>query len=280
MKWFGPRLKIQIGATLVVGMCLLAIFANLVAPHDPYAQNLMLRLRPPVWADRGSWVYPLGTDNYGRDLLSRLIHGSRLSIAVGMLAMMVALTFGTMLGLVAGYLGGRVEQAIMRFADGYQAIPEILLAIVVVAVFGGGVTVLILVLGFAGWETYTRVVFNLTRSLRERPFVEAAVASGAGGRYIMWRHILPQMSPVLTVIATLQVGQLILQETALSFLGLGLPPPTATWGNILAEGRDRLLVAPWIANLAGCAIVLLVLGVNLLGNGMRETLDPRRADRK
>lgn len=280
MKWFGPRLKIQIGATLVVGMCLLAIFANLVAPHDPYAQNLMLRLRPPVWADRGSWVYPLGTDNYGRDLLSRLIHGSRLSIVVGMLAMMVALTFGTMLGLVAGYLGGRVEQAIMRFADGYQAIPEILLAIVVVAVFGGGVTVLILVLGFAGWETYTRVVFNLTRSLRERPFVEAAVASGGGGRYIMWRHILPQMSPVLTVIATLQVGQLILQETALSFLGLGLPPPTATWGNILAEGRDRLLVAPWIANLAGCAIVLLVLGVNLLGNGMRETLDPRRADRK
>ncbi len=280
MKWFGPRLKIQIGATLVVGMCLLAILANVVAPHDPYAQNLMLRLRPPVWADRGSWVYPLGTDNYGRDLLSRLIHGSRLSIAVGMLAMMVALTFGTMLGLMAGYLGGRVEQAIMRFADGYQAIPEILPAIVVVAVFGGGVTVLILVLGFAGWETYTRVVFNLTRSLRERPFVEAAVASGAGGRYIMWRHILPQMSPVLTVIATLQVGQLILQETALSFLGLGLPPPTATWGNILAEGRDRLLVAPWIANLAGCAIVLLVLGVNLLGNGMRETLDPRRADRK
>lgn len=280
MRWFGPRLKIQIGATLVVGMCLLAIFANVVAPHDPYAQNLMLRLRPPVWADRGSWVYPLGTDNYGRDLLSRLIYGSRLSIVVGMLAMMVALTFGTMLGLVAGYLGGRVEQAIMRFADGYQAIPEILLAIVVVAVFGGGVTVLILVLGFAGWETYTRVVFNLTRSLRERPFVEAAVASGAGGRYIMWRHILPQMSPVLTVIATLQVGQLILQETALSFLGLGLPPPTATWGNILAEGRDRLLVAPWIANLAGGAIVLLVLGVNLLGNGMRETLDPRRADRK
>ena len=121
---------------------------------------------------------------------------------------------------------------------------------------------------------------DLARSLRERPFVEAAIASGGRGRYVMWRHILPQMSPVLTVIATLQVGQLILQETALSFLGLGLPPPTATWGNILAEGRDRLLVAPWIANFAGCAIVLLVLGVNLLGNGLRETLDPRRADRR
>jgi peptide/nickel transport system permease protein len=280
MKWFGPRLKIQIGMVLVLAMCLIAIFANVLAPHDPYAQNLMQRLKPPVWDDRGTWAHPLGTDNFGRDLLSRLIYGSRLSIVVGLLAMAVALTFGTMLGVVAGYLGGRVEQVVMRFADGYQAIPEILLAIVVVAVFGGGVTVLILVLGFAGWETYTRVAFNLTRSLRERAFVEAAVASGAGGHYVMWRHILPQMSPVLTVIATLQVGQLILQETALSFLGLGLPPPTATWGNILAEGRDRLLVAPWIANLAGMAIVLLVLGVNLLGNGLRETLDPRRADRR
>jgi peptide/nickel transport system permease protein len=277
---FGPNLKIGLGAVLVVGMCLVALFAPLLAPHDPYAQNLLQRLRPPVWADRGNWSHVLGTDNFGRDLLSRLIYGSRLSIAVGLLAMAVALTLGTTLGLLAGYFGGRIEQLVMRFADAYQAIPEILLAIVIVAVFGGGITVLILVLGFAGWEVYTRVVFNLTRSLRERPFVEAAVASGAGGRYIMWRHILPQISPVLTVIATLQVAQLILQETALSFLGLGLPPPAATWGNILAEGRDRLLVAPWIANLAGGAIILLVLGVNLLGNGLRETLDPKRAGRQ
>jgi peptide/nickel transport system permease protein len=279
MRWIGPQLKVHIGTVLVLGMCLIAVLAPVLAPHDPYAQNLMQRLKPPVWDDRGTWAHPLGTDNYGRDLLSRLMYGSRLSIVVGLTAMVVALSVGTLLGMTAGYLGGRAEQLIMRFADGYQAIPEILLAIVVVAVFGGGLTVLILVLGFAGWETYARVAFNLTRSLRERPFVEAAVAVGAGGRYIMWRHILPQMSPVLTVIATLQVGQLILQETALSFLGLGLPPPTATWGNILAEGRDRLLVAPWIADLAGLAIVLLVLGVNLLGNGLREILDPQRVDR-
>lgn len=279
MRVFGPRLKVGIGLALVLGMAFVAVSADWLAPHDPYVQNLMMRLRPPVWADRGSWLHPLGTDNFGRDLLSRLIHGSRLSIAVGLLAMLVALSIGTVLGLLAGYLGGRTEQVVMRFADAYQALPEILLAIVIVAVFGGGITVLILVLGFAGWETYTRVVFNLTRSLRERPFVEAAVASGAGSRYVMARHILPQMAPVLTVIATLQVAQLILQETALSFLGLGLPPPTATWGNILAEGRDRLLVAPWIANLAGGAIILLVLGVNLLGNGLRETLDPKGAGR-
>lgn len=279
MTWFSSRIKIQVGAVLVAGMCILAVFAGVIAPHDPYTQDLMVRMQPPVWSEGGDWLHPLGTDNFGRDLLSRIIYGSRLSISVGLLAMLVALSVGTTLGLVAGYIGGRTEQAIMRFADAYQAVPEILLAIVVVAVFGGGITVLILVLGLAGWESYTRVAFNLTRSLRERPFVEAAVASGAGGRYIMWRHILPQMTPVLTVIATLQVGQLILQETALSFLGLGLPPPAATWGNILAEGRDRLLVAPWIANMAGCAIMLLVLGVNLLGNGLRETLDPRQKGR-
>lgn len=280
MRWFTAKGRIRVGAVVVIGMCLIALFADAIAPHDPYVQNLMARMRPPAWTDAGSWTHPLGTDNFGRDLLSRLIHGSRLSIAVGLLAMLLALTIGTTLGLVAGYRGGRTEQAIMRFADAYQAIPEILLAIVVVAVFGGGLTVLILVLGFAGWESYTRVTFNLTRSLRERGFVEAARASGAGERYIMWRHILPQMLPVLTVIATLQVGQLILQETALSFLGLGLPSPAATWGNILAEGRDRLLVAPWIANLAGAAIMLLVVGVNLLGNGLRETLDPRGAARQ
>ncbi len=278
-RLFGPNVKVGLGLAVVAAMVACAVLAPWIAPHDPYAQDLMARLRPPVWADRGSWVHPLGTDNFGRDLLSRLIWGSRLSIMVGLTAMVLAVSIGTTLGLLAGYLGGRVEQLVMRFADAWQAIPEILLAIVVVAVFGGGVPVLILVLGFAGWEVYTRVTFNLTRSLRERPYVEAALAAGARSSYVMWRHLLPQMAPVLSVIATLQVGQLILQETALSFLGLGLPPPTATWGNVLAEGRERLWVAPWIANLAGCAIILLVLGINLLGNGLREMLDPKRAER-
>jgi peptide/nickel transport system permease protein len=270
---FGRQPMLAAGLGIIGLFVALAILAPLVAPYDPILQDATARLQAP------SLAHPLGTDNFGRDLLSRLIHGSRLSILVGLAAMVLALGIGTTLGVLAGYLGGRIEQVVMRFADAWQAIPEILLAIVVVAVFGGGVTVLILVLGFAGWEVYTRVTFNLTRSLRERPFVEAALAAGAGGGYVMWRHLLPQMVPVLSVIATLQVGQLILQETALSFLGLGLPPPTATWGNILSEGRERLWVAPWIANLAGCAIILLVLGINLLGNGLREKLDPKRAGR-
>jgi peptide/nickel transport system permease protein len=275
----GLRFRLVLGGFLVVAMILVAVLAPVLAPHDPYAQDLLSRLRPPVWAARGSWEHILGTDNFGRDLLSRLIYGSRLSIAIGLLAMVIALCVGTLLGIVAGYVGGRTEQVIMRLAEAYQAVPEILLAIVVVAVFGGGLAVLVLVLGLAGWETYTRLAFNLTRSLRERPFVEAAVAGGGGSGYVMWRHILPQMGPILAVVATLQVAQIILQETALSFLGLGLPPPTATWGNILAEGRDRLLVAPWIANLAGLAIILLVLGINLFGGALRDLVDPRRLDR-
>lgn len=269
------RTKLLLGAVLVGGIVLVAIFADLLAPYDPYRQNLRLRLLPPMWNEGGSSAHPLGTDNFGRDLLSRLIHGSRLSVMVGVAAMLLAATIGTLLGLAAGWRGGRVEALIMRLADAQLSIPEILLAILVVAAIGGSALNLVLVLGISGWMVHARVVFGLTRSLRERPFVEAAMSQGATGGFIVFRHILPHLLPVMSVVATLQVAQMILQETALSFLGLGLPPPAATWGNILAEGRERLFVAPWIANLAGVAIVLLVWGVNILGNGLRERFDPR-----
>ena len=163
----------------------------------------------------------------------------------------------------------------MRFADAQMAFPDILLAILMVAALGGNALNLILVLGISRWMVYARIVFGLTRTLRQRPFVEAATLYGGGDGYIMRRHILPQVMPVLIVVATLQVAQMILQETALSFLGLGIPPPAATWGNILAEGSTRLFIAPWIANLAGLAIIALVWGVNMLGNGLREHYDPR-----
>jgi peptide/nickel transport system permease protein len=276
---FGKRFKIAVGATILATVVLCAVFAPLLAPWDPYQQDLMARLKPGFWSDKAVPGHWLGTDNYGRDLLSRLIYGSRLSILVGVASMLLSALIGTVAGIIAGLRGGLTEQAIMRFADAQMAFPDILLAILMVAALGGNALNLILVLGISRWMVYARVVFGLTRTLKQRPFVEAATLYGGNDRYIMRRHILPQVAPVLTVVATLQVAQMILQETALSFLGLGLPPPAATWGNILAEGGTRLFIAPWIANLAGLSIIALVWGVNMLGNGLREHYDPRLAER-
>jgi len=278
-RLFGKRFKIGVGGGIVALAVTVAVFAPLIAPWDPYQQNLTARLKPGFWSAHEVAGHFLGTDNYGRDLLSRLIYGSRLSIMVGVSAMLFSALIGSLAGMVAGLRGGMTEQEIMRFADAQMAFPDILLAILMVAALGGNALNLILVLGISRWMIYARVVFGLTRSLRERPFVEAATLYGGGTGYVMRRHILPQLMPVLTVVATLQVAQMILQETALSFLGLGLPPPAATWGNILSEGGTRLFIAPWIANLAGLSIIILVWGVNMLGNGLREQFDPKSAER-
>ncbi len=269
------RLRIGIGGVIIVAAIGAAVLAPLIAPYDPYQQSLVQRLKPPAWFAGGTAAHLLGTDTYGRDLLSRLIYGSRLSILVGVSSMLLSCTLGCVAGLVAGYRGGRTEQVIMRLADVQMAFPDILLAIVMVAALGGSATNLVLVLGISRWMVYARIMFGLTRSLKQRPFVEAAALYGGGGLYIVRRHILPQVVPVLIVVATLQVAQMILQETALSYLGLGLPAPTATWGNILSEGSSRLFVAPWIADLAGVAIIVLVWGINMFGNGMREWVDPK-----
>ncbi|MDN5925880.1 MAG: ABC transporter permease [Hyphomicrobiales bacterium] len=276
---FNPRTKIAFGTVIVVAILFVAIFAPFVAPSDPNAQDLLDRLLPPVWRQDGTVNHLLGTDAYGRDVLSRLVYGSRISIIVGVAAMMLSCVVGTVLGMLAGYKGGRQEALIMRIADAQLAVPAILLAILVVATMGGSLFNLVVVLGISSWMIYARVIFGMTKSIKELPYVEAAVSQGAGVAYTLRRHILPQLVPVLTVISTLQVAQMILTETALSFLGLGIPPPTPSWGNILAEGRDRLLVAPWIANAAGIAIVILVWGINMLGNGLREELDPKGASR-
>jgi peptide/nickel transport system permease protein len=276
-RLFGRQTKITLGSTIVVGAILVALFAPWLAPYDPLKQDLLDRLLPPFWDADGTLAHVLGTDNYGRDLLSRIIYGSRISILVGIMAMLLSCTLGTVLGILAAYKGGGLEQLIMRFADAHMAFPEILLAILIVAVLGGNFFNLVLVLAVSTWMVYARVVYGMTRSIKDRPFIEAALSQGATDRYIVMRHIFPQLIPILTVVSTLQVAQMILTETALSFLGLGLPPPTATWGNILAEGRDRLLVAPWIANSAGIAIIMLVWGINMLGNGLREHFDPKRA---
>jgi peptide/nickel transport system permease protein len=278
-RLFDKRFKIGVGGGIVVLALALAIFAPLIAPYDPYQQDLLARLKPGFWSTQAVAGHVLGTDTYGRDMLSRLIYGSRLSILVGVSSVLFSAVIGTGLGMAAGLRGGMAEQAIMRFADAQMAFPDILLAILMVAALGGNALNLILVLGISRWMVYARVVFGQTRSLRERPFVEAAALYGGGTFYIMRHHILPQIMPVLTVVATLQVAQMILQETALSFLGLGVPPPAATWGNILSEGGTRLFLAPWIANLAGLSIITLVWGVNMLGNGLGEHYDPKTVGR-
>ncbi len=275
----GTRFKIILGGSILAVVAIAAIFAPYVAPYDPFAQNLLHRLKPPAFMDGGSMRNILGTDNYGRDILSRLIYGSRASISVGIAAMVLSCIIGTLAGLVAGFKGGRSEQLIMRFADAHMAFPDILLAIIMAAAIGGGTFNLVIVLGISGWMVYARLVFGMARSIKQRSFVEAAVSYGGNDRYVMLTHILPQVIPVLAVVATLQVAQMILQEAALSFLGLGLPPPAATWGNILSEGRERLFAAPWIANCAGIAIIIVVFSINMLGNGFREYLDPKEQSR-
>jgi peptide/nickel transport system permease protein len=274
-RLFGKNLKMILGGGVIAATLLIALLADYIAPYDPYKQNLLARMQPPFWYDAGNLGHILGTDNYGRDLLSRLIYGSRISILVGFSSVVLSLLLGSFTGMLAGYKGGKIEQLIMRLADAHQAFPAILLAVLIVAAVGGSALNLIMVLGISGWMIYARVTFGMTKSLKERPFVEASVSHGARDGFIIYRHIFPQLIPVLTVISTLQVAQMILAETALSFLGLGVPPPAATWGNMLAEGRDRMWVAPWIANLSGLAIITVVWGVNMLGNGLREHLDPK-----
>jgi len=278
-RFGGTRFKLYLGGGIILAICVVALFAPYVAPYDPYQQSLVRRLKPPAFMAGGTVRNLLGTDNYGRDLLSRLIYGSRTSIMVGMAAMALSCGLGTAAGLLAGFKGGRSEQVIMRFADAHMAFPDVLLAIVMAAALGGSTLNLVIVLGVSGWMIYARLVFGMARSIKQRSFVEAAVSYGGSDRYIMVRHLLPQIVPVLTVVATLQIAQIILQEAALSFLGLGLPPPAPTWGNILAEGRERLFGAPWIANTAGLAIILVVFGINMLGNGLREHLDPKAQSR-
>lgn len=270
------NLKLYAGGSVILAIAFISIFATWLAPHDPLAQNLIERLKPPFWMEGGTSSHLLGTDNYGRDLLSRLMYGSRVSLLIATASMLLSCGVGVVAGLVAGYKGGRYEILIMRFADAHSAFPQILLAIVVVAAIGGGMLNIILVLGISQWMIYARVIYGMTRSMRHRPFVEAAASFGASDAYILRRHIFPQFIPVIIVLATLQVAQMILQETALSFLGLGVPQPAPTWGNVLAEGRDRLFGAPWIADSAGIAIVILVLAVNLFGNGLRDVLVPRK----
>jgi peptide/nickel transport system permease protein len=251
-----------------------AVFAPYIAPHDPLAVNIRHRLAPPAWMEHGSRAHLLGTDQVGRDLLSRMIHGGRVSLVVGISAVLISATIGVLLGLSAGYFGGNIDWLIMTFVNVMLTFPFVLLALAVIAVLGPSLPNMILVLGVAGWPIYARVVRAETMAIREREFVLAGRALGMKHLRLVFRQIVPNLVSVIVVIATLQVAQVIILESFLSFLGLGIQPPTPAWGNMLGEGRVYMLNSWWIATFPGLAIFLTTLVINLMGNALRDWLDP------
>lgn len=265
----------------IVGLVLLAVvvgaavFAPLVAPHSPTEQNLSASLLPPAWLEGGDGAYLLGTDRLGRDILSRTLWGAQVSLIIGFSAVAIACVLGVTIGIVAGYTRGWREEFFLRLADVQLAIPAILLAIVLAAAIGPSIPTIIMVLGVAGWVVYARITRSEVLSLKTRGYVRAAEALGAGHLRIVFRHIVPQLiSPVL-VIATIELSLAILAESSLSFLGLGIQPPTPSWGSMLGEGRDYLASAWWMSVFPGLALMLTVLAVNLVGNWLRDVYDPR-----
>jgi peptide/nickel transport system permease protein len=258
------------GASVVVGMVAVAVFADILAPHDPYAQNVVARLKSPVWHPDGTWEHPLGTDGLGRDYLSRLIHGTRVSLSIGFFAMLVSGFIGSFLGIVAGYFGGRVDAAIMFLVTVRLALPIILVALSVVAAVGSSLTIIIALLGLLLWDRFALVLRAATQQLRNADFITASRALGCSHAYIAFREVLPNILPPLIVVASLEMANAILLESAMSFLGVGVQPPTASWGLMIAEGRQFMFFKGWLITIPGAALFLLVLAVNMIGDGLRD----------
>ena len=263
------------GLAAVAIVILAALFAPALSPFDPLEQDISQRLKEPGWQDAQGQAHALGTDHLGRDILARIIYGSRIALMVGLSAVLISGLLGMAIGLIAGYFGGRVDDFFMRLADIQLAFPFILLAIAVIGVLGPSLPVIIVVIGVSSWVVYARVVRGAVLSLREREFVQAARALGSRDGRVLLRHILPNAFTPWLVVATLDMARVIVIESALSFLGLGVQPPTPTWGGMLADGRVYLSTAWWLATFPGLAILMTVLGINLFGDGLRDTLDPR-----
>jgi peptide/nickel transport system permease protein len=264
------------GLVVVVLVVVTALAAPLLSPFDPVEQDLGdLRLKDPGFRDAAGRVHPLGTDHLGRDLLARVIYGARPALMVGLAAVAISGMIGMAAGLVSGYFGGRVDDVLMRLADIQLAFPFILLAIAVIGVLGPSLKTIIIVIGVSSWVVYARIVRAAVLTLREREFVQAALALGSGDVRVVLRHILPNALTPWLVVATLDMARVIVIESALSFLGLGVQPPTPTWGGMLADGRVYISTAWWLATFPGLAILVTVLGINLFGDGLRDTLDPR-----
>ena len=262
---------------ILAGVGFVALFANVLAPHNPEVGSLAARFKPPFWQTGGSTKYLLGTDQLGRDVLSRLIFGARVSVVVGFTAVIIAGFVGTALGIISGYLGGWVDQVVMRVTDAWLALPSLVFAIFLAALLGPGVLNIIIVFGLIYWTRYARVMRGEVLSLRERDFVRLAQVAGLGHWKIIVRHIIPNVLNTWMVLASLTVGVVIITEASLSFLGLGVPPPTPAWGLMLAEARRTLMGGQWwLTVLPGLCISVVVLAANLFGDWMRVRLDPRQ----
>lgn len=264
-----------VGLIIVVLVTLVAIFADVLTPHNPAQNNLQDMLKPPFWEEGGSTTYILGTDNLGRDILSRIIIGTRVSLMVGVFSVLVAGVVGMIIGIVAGYYGGIIDNVLMRIVDAFLAIPSILFILVVLAVFEPSILVLILVIGFTNWVSYARVVRGEVLSVKEREFVKASRSIGTKNRVIMVKHVLPNVISSFIVISAMSVATAIILEASLSFLGLGIQPPDVSWGSMLTDGRNYLATNWWLATFPGIAITITVLGIILLGDWIRDVLDPR-----
>ncbi|HEY4170136.1 MAG TPA: ABC transporter permease [Reyranella sp.] len=273
-KWLEGVPVIPVAILLTIA--LVALFADALAPYDPQIGILSLRYRPPFWQTGGSLAHLLGTDHVGRDVLSRLIFGARVSMIVGVTAVLFAGTVGTLLGILSGYLGGWVDQVIMRVADAWLALPALTFAIFLAAIVGPSEFNIVIILGGVYWTRYARVIRGEVLSLKQREFVRLAVVAGCPKRVIMWRHILPNVVNSAVVLGTLMLGVVIVTEAALSFLGVGVPPPKPAWGLMMADGKQGLMVGHWwLTVLPGVCIMLMVLSANLLGDWLRVKLDPQ-----
>lgn len=264
-----------IGFILLMLVVLSSLFAGFITPYDPAKQNIVEKLLPPAWCKGGSPEHLLGTDSLGRDMFARCLYGARVSLLVGICSVIVAGIIGTLLGLISGYYGGWADRVIMRIADAFHAIPRILLAMVVLFVMGPSVFTLIMVIGVTNWVSYARIIRSEVLSIKEKEYVKASRTIGTGNFAIIRRHILPNVFAQFIVVSTISVASSIIIEATMSFLGLGIQPPTVSWGVMLADGRNYLATEWWVCTFPGIAITLTVLGIMFLGNWLRDVLDPK-----
>lgn len=266
------KVGLWIGAFIVGFTLFLAIFAPLLVTHDPFAQDLSRRLIPPFWMEGGGWTHPFGTDQLGRDYLARLIYGARISMLIGILTMVASGVVGTAMGVIGGFYGGRIDDFVLFAITARLSIPLILVALAVVALVGSSLTVVVATLGLLLWDRFAVVARVATMQVRTLDFVAAAWAAGCSRSHILLREVLPNILSPLAVVATLEMALAILLEAALSFLGLGVPPPLPSWGLMIAEAKDYMFFSPWVIMVPGLALALLVFGINLLGDGLRDLL--------